>query len=1101
MKIGLQRATWVRDYPESTLSSLTTTDTLQRASATVAANRVRTAVAAADGQSIMATVRPLTSKRVEHVRVSHVDGQLSGTCSCQRETKRGLCQHQLAVILAARADQHRGPEDQQLRPTTNRPPHQPGDSPILQTSRPINPHRKAVGLEVDLVGGEHVMLRPLRPTGVDKWRASGNGWRDFTNPHGVRWASEAQADAIFDLYQLFLSAERTTFAYGSRKVFAETLSAQLWPALRAAVAAGVSLIGGTGLANRRVVLAEEAITPHLDVTRRDDGALAIEFTCATAEVGTRMIPLGRPMHGVLIVTKSGARLQPFITALPPAVRHIAAAGVRYYPRTDVARALAYDIPRLALHLPLRSSDDSVALPQTTRPDIYLSARLVADTKPHIVLTWQVKARGIDPQILAEDIAPEVLRAVKLSAPQSLTSLLPTTTPEVIASEADELSEVCWRTHAIGEAACARVRTELFTWAAHARGIRVVGQPLADIAPTASATTVDIAAAPTNVATSQAAWLDLDIQVRIDGQIVPFELVFRALVSDAEQLYLPGGQWVDLTTGELDALRTLLAATKDGTEADVTAGRVSVSSFDSQAARAVEILGGSDDARTCQWIANLQELTAIEHDDGALELKAPINAELRDYQRRGVTWALTLVRAGLGGILADDMGLGKTLQLLAVIAEMRATNPQAPPVLVIAPTSVISGWVEQGAQFTPQLRIHALSRSLTASGQQLEGLAAGIDVLVTSYALARIDAQALADYEFSLLLLDEAQFVKNPAAKTFHAIRDIPARTVIAMTGTPLENSLLDLWAIFTLVAPGLLGTKKQFHTRFRQPLENDGGDERARQRAHHQLHARISPFMLRRTKSEVASELPAKQEQILAVHLSEAHRERYERQLQIERQHVLGLLGDADRNRVRILKSLTILRRLALDPQLAPAESDDEEFEQSGGASAKTDTLLRYVREVVAEGHRVLVFSQFTTYLHLIAAELDSAGMSYCYLDGATRNRAGEIERFRAGTPIFLISLKAGGFGLNLTEADYVFMMDPWWNPAVEEQAIDRTHRIGQTRPVNVYRLVATGTIEEKVLALQERKRQLFADVIGDGQAFGRGKLSAEDIRSLLEED
>lgn len=1114
MKIGLHRATWVANYPPATLSQLTDSDTLQRATASVQADRVRTAVAASDGNSIMATVRPLTSKRVEHVRINYdsATNELSGTCSCHRDsslTEYALCEHQLAVILCARANiasekpySKAATDRSQPRATaaTRRAAKQPATK---KAPTPPNPHRKAVALEVDVVGGEHVMLRPLRPAG-NGWRASGNGWRDFTNPHGVRWATDDQADAIFDLYQLFLAASRATFAYGSRKVFVETLGAGLWKALAAAKEAGVQFVAGLGLPAERVELAAQVATPQLDLTRTADRALSVQFLCGKhTGPGGRIIPLGRPMHGALVINRRGALLQPLAGSLIPDVRAIAAAGVRYYPPGDVPHALAHDIPRLALHVPLISSDDSVDLPAVTRPDIHLRAEVVADTKPHVALTWQIATSGIAPVILASEIAPELLRAARLAAPEQIRDLLPSDQPEVRSQANAKECVVAWQTRAEGAEQVRAVRDVLLPWAGDARGITLETIELQQPDQHASKAEVVISAPKRDVATSQAAWLDLDIEVRIAGEVVAFELVFRALVSEAERLYLPGGQWVDLTSSELDALRTLIAATKDLTAADAASGRVSVSSFDVQAARAVEQIGGVDDERTLRWIDNLNALANTRIGElGDAALTAPVQAELREYQTRGINWALALMRAQLGGILADDMGLGKTLQMLTVIAQLRADNPNLPPVLVIAPTSVISGWVEQGLQFTPQLRIHALTRSLAASGEDLGNLAASVDVLITSYALARIDADALEGYEFSLLLLDEAQFVKNPTSKTFHAIRKIPARTTIAMTGTPLENSLLDLWAIFTLVAPGLLGTRKDFQTRFRAPLENDSGDDAARRHAHGRLRELIAPFMLRRTKSQVASELPEKQEQVLSVALSAAHQRRYDEQLQIERQHVLGLLGDADRNRVRILKSLTTLRRLALDPRLAPPQAEDgaEVSDIPDAASAKTETLLRYLREVVAEGHRVLVFSQFTTYLQLIASELEEAGLSYCYLDGSTRNRGAEIERFRGGVPIFLISLKAGGFGLNLTEADYVFMMDPWWNPAAEEQAIDRTHRIGQTRPVNVYRLVAAGTIEEKVLALQERKRQLFADVIGDGQAFGSGKLSVEDIRSLLDE-
>ena len=372
-----------------------------------------------------------------------------------------------------------------------------------------------------------------------------------------------------------------------------------------------------------------------------------------------------------------------------------------------------------------------------------------------------------------------------------------------------------------------------------------------------------------------------------------------------------------------------------------------------------------------------------------------------------------------------------------------------------------------------------------------------DVVVTSYTLLRLDDSEYADVEWAGVILDEAQFAKNPATKAHKAIAALRARVKIAVTGTPLENSLTDLWALFSLTAPGLFPSARRFREEYVQPIEKgkvpdneEGGDYR--QRRLERLRRRIRPLMLRRTKELVAAELPEKQVQEVFVELSPAHRARYDAVLQRERQKLLGLLADLDRNRFIVFRSLTMLRMLALAPGLID-EAD------AGIPSSKLDVLLEHVQELQAEGHRALVFSQFTSFLDLAAERLTAAGISYVHLDGSTRNRAEVIDGFKDGEqPVFLISLKAGGFGLTLTEADYVFLLDPWWNPAAEAQAIDRTHRIGQTRRVFVYRLIASGTIEEKVLALQQRKARLFTAVMDDDELFSKA-LTADDIRGLLE--
>ncbi len=359
-------------------------------------------------------------------------------------------------------------------------------------------------------------------------------------------------------------------------------------------------------------------------------------------------------------------------------------------------------------------------------------------------------------------------------------------------------------------------------------------------------------------------------------------------------------------------------------------------------------------------------------------------------------------------------------------------------------------------------------------------------MVTSYTLLRIDFDAYSTMAWSGLILDEAQFTKNHQSKIYQCARRLRAPFKVAITGTPMENNLMELWSLLSITAPGLFPSPARFRDYYARPIEKQGQAELLAQ-----LRRRIRPLVKRRTKELVATDLPAKQEQVLEIDLHPRHRKIYQTHLQRERQKVLGLIDDVSANRFTILRSLTLLRQLSLHAGLV-----DDAYRDL--PCSKIDTLLEQLRDVTGGGHRALVFSQFTGFLGKVRTELDAAGVPYCYLDGRTQDRAAALQRFSAGSvPVFLISLKAGGFGLNLTEADYCFLLDPWWNPATEAQAVDRIHRIGQTRNVMVYRLIASGTIEEKVMALKQRKAELFSSVIDSGGLFG-ASLDADDIRALL---
>jgi superfamily II DNA or RNA helicase len=601
------------------------------------------------------------------------------------------------------------------------------------------------------------------------------------------------------------------------------------------------------------------------------------------------------------------------------------------------------------------------------------------------------------------------------------------------------------------------------------------------------------------------WFDLGITVTVESRPVPFGQLFVALAHGQSHLLLPDGAYFSLDKPELATLKRLIEEAR--ALQDQPEDGLRISRF--QAGLWEELIGlGVVGRQALSWQRSVEGLLSVS----AVEPVPPpagLTAHLRPYQLEGFSWLSFLWEHRLGGILADDMGLGKTLQTLALIAHARPpsggfdgsgrdapqrlpgerlprTSPAEMPFLIVAPTSVLANWSSEAARFAPDLNVVVVGDTFAKRGESLSSVAAGADALVTSYTLLRMDFESYGSVSWSGLILDEAQSVKNYQSKAYQCARKLPAQVKVAITGTPMENNLMELWSLLSITAPGLFPSPDRFREYYARPIERSGNAELLAQ-----LRQRIRPLIKRRTKEQVAADLPEKQEQVLEVELGNRHRQLYQTHLQRERQKVLGLLADVDKNRFTILRSLTLLRQLSLHAGLV-----DESY--SDVSSAKIDALLEQISDVVGGGHRALVFSQFTRFLKLVRSELEAAGVSCCYLDGATTNRAAVISSFKEGTaPVFLISLKAGGFGLNLTEADYCFLLDPWWNPATEAQAVDRTHRIGQTRHVMVYRLISAGTIEEKVAALAARKAQLFASVIDSDGAFS-SSLTAEDIRALL---
>ena len=454
-----------------------------------------------------------------------------------------------------------------------------------------------------------------------------------------------------------------------------------------------------------------------------------------------------------------------------------------------------------------------------------------------------------------------------------------------------------------------------------------------------------------------------------------------------------------------------------------------------------------------------------------------------------------------------MGLGKTLQILAHFAAVRAVLPGLPPALVVCPTTLVFNWAAEANKFTPHLKV------LMLEGPQRHRrfeLIADQDIVVTSYALIRRDADRYPEAAFDTVVLDEAQHIKNRRTQNAVAVKRIRGNYRLIVTGTPLENSVLDLWSLFDFLMPSYLGNADDFRERYEVPIAKER-DTRAMAR----LGRRIRPFLLRRLKKDVAAELPAKLEQVAYCELTAEQAALYQQLLMATRKEVFEAVGEQGlaKSRMLVLTALLRLRQVCCDVRLlakpngnpplaswAPEEKDaDESAESAPTVSGKVQFFTELLDEILDGGHRVLVFSQFTTMLGLLREQLTADGTSFCYLDGSTANRGEVVERFQKDStiPVFLISLKAGGVGLNLTGADTVIHFDPWWNPAVEDQATDRAHRIGQSKVVTSYKLITRGTVEEKILALQERKRAVIAATLTGEEAF-TGSLSWDEIQELL---
>jgi len=1051
--------------------------------------RIDGSVQGSQGRSYRTTVElvPDTQTDVSYWR---------STCTCPMEHD---CKHTVALVAAARS---------RLTPypTSGSGPRRVTPLPSWQdvlsglTTDPHGPSQAQTtpfGLLLEVVPARSQPRIRLRPVtrGRTSWVKNLVSWGSIEHSYANRTNLDPEQRLVLaDIAQTYQRRHRKYYLTQNDTIHLDELGAGWWSTLHEVHRHGIPLLADPQQIGA-VHLVEEPARFALDVCRDDpDGdahlAPVVSFPDeADLTDDDEATFIGDPPAGAFVEHRDGdLTLMRFDPPLDRAQAGFLQLGSVPIPAADIPTFLATHVPTLRERVTLISSDDSVTFLEVEPPR--LSLTVTHQAGHHLRLQWSCayvigedvvcvhpgsQAGGRVPRDHAAErdllIGPEVLDRV--AGLRISVGGRPRIVPDQVLHGLDMLTFIDEVLPALEDDAGVDVM--------------VMGEPLDyEEAGDAPLIRLSVSESATSASTPGATdWFDLGVDISVGGESVPLAALLTALTHGDDHVILDSGTWFRTDQPELQDLRRLLdeaRALQDDPDQPLRLTPYQVDLW----AELVEL--GVVDEQSERWAATVKAL------GGSDSLPAPdaptgLRATLRPYQLEGFQWLTFLRRAGLGGILADDMGLGKTIQTLAMVLQTRGAEPDGPPFLVVAPTSVLSTWAGEAARFCPDLRVTTLGQTSRKRGTAVTDEAAGSDLVLTSYAVFRLDQEAFREQAWSALVLDEAQFAKNHQSQVHQCARRLPAPVKLAITGTPMENNLMELWSLLSIVAPGLFPNPSRFNELYRRPIESGLAPERLET-----LRRRIRPVMLRRTKEAVATDLPPKQEQTIAVTLSPRHRRIYDTHLQRERQKLLGLLEDADRNRIAIFRSLTLLRQLSLDPGLVDAA-------HAGIGSAKVDTFLELLQPVVEEGHKALVFSQFTGFLATVRARLDSAGIAHEYLDGRTRNRQAAIERFKTGTaPAFLISLKAGGFGLNLTEADYVFLLDPWWNPAAEAQAVDRTHRIGQDKHVMVYRLVSTDTIEEKVVALQQRKRELFSQVVDEG-ALTSGTITADDIRGLLTVD
>jgi len=1051
-------------------------------------------------------------------RFSAADGAghrfLQGECTCPVGVN---CKHVVALVLTATATERPGSDSSGrvghgppvaweqtltslLAPGNARPPGAGAATPLaIEVTLSEARYRTAAGL----AGPSRALqlLAKLVQRGKNGWVAGGLSWSRLGTMHYAGVYQAAHIQWLKELYALYKSGrDPYAYSYGEEKtiVLSAFESTRLWPLLDDAAAIGLPLVHP----HKRL----GALAPYghaelcLDATSGAD-TLAISPVIVVDGTPTGAVPvtfIGPDGHGLVYrgsmdpaagTSRDDRRARrdgsdgPLLIArlahpVPPPLQRLALeARSLQVPADGHARFGEEYYPRLRQMARVICSDGSFTPPAIPDPTLVLCASYGAGHELDLRWEWEYaigESRRRAPLAADGDPGyrdPDAERAILAGLDAGL---------EDLGLRGTDAGRALTPRAALRGIGTMRFSTEVLPLLDGHPGVTVEisGEP-ADYREAGDSLRIDVSAGEVAGETD---WFDLGVCVTVEGREVPFMDIFVALSRNQSHLLLPDGAYFSLEKPELGALRRLIDEAR--ALQDRPGGPLRISRFQAGLWEEFAALGVAA-TQAEAWQRQVGGLLAL----GSIEPQPPpaaLSARLRPYQADGFGWLAFLWEHRLGGILADDMGLGKTLQCLALICHAQQAQPGLPPFLIVAPTSVMENWISEAARFAAGLTVAGIPDTLRKRGQSLGDIIAGADVVVTSYTLFRLDFDAYAAADWSGLLLDEAQFVKNRQSKAYQCARKLPAPFKLAITGTPMENNLMELWSLLSVTAPGLFPDPARFRDFYARPIENGGQPELLAQ-----LRRRIRPLVKRRTKEQVAADLPAKQEQVLQVDLHPRHRAVYQRHLQRERQKVLGLIDDLQRNRFTILRSLTLLRQLSLHAGLIDDAHGDV-------PSSKIDALLEQLQDVTGGGHQALVFSQFTGYLGKVRARLDAEGVGYCYLDGKTADRAAVIRRFKDdGVPVFLISLKAGGFGLNLTEADYCFLLDPWWNPATEAQAVDRTHRIGQTRNVMVYRLIARDTIEEKVMALKARKAELFSSVMDDGNVFG-ASLDADDIRGLF---
>ncbi|MEP0986423.1 DEAD/DEAH box helicase [Ekhidna sp.] len=570
------------------------------------------------------------------------------------------------------------------------------------------------------------------------------------------------------------------------------------------------------------------------------------------------------------------------------------------------------------------------------------------------------------------------------------------------------------------------------------------------------------------------WFDLKAKIRFGEFEIPFEEIRKCILNGKTEIQLPNGEIGVIPESWITRYKDLFAFSSETTDG-ITLDKIHVSLV--QELKEGELAKVTMDRK-------LEKLLSFDQMED-YSVPKDFTGHLRPYQLAGYNWLRFLEDYSFGGCLADDMGLGKTIQALALLQHQKNESPDSTSLLIM-PTSLLYNWEMESKKFTPKLKI----LNYTGINRVKDTSAfAKYDLVITSYGTTRVDVEILSEFYFNYIILDESQAIKNPGSLISKKVKELKSRRKLILTGTPIENSTLDLWSQMSFVNLGLLGNESYFKKNYLIPIEKKNDAEKTKK-----LNSLIKPFLLRRDKSQVADDLPEKVVNIRYCNMSDEQREYYEKEKNAFRSKILDVIESdgINKSHMVLLQGLTQLRQIANHPKMV-----DQEY---GDGSGKLEEVTYMIENSISKGHKVLIFSQFVKHLKIVSDYLETQKLPFAYLDGSTKDRQNQVERFQndPAVSIFLISLKAGGTGLNLTKADYVFLLDPWWNPAVEAQAIDRAHRIGQTKKVFAYKFVSKDTIEEKIIKLQEHKQKLASDLITVEESFIKS-LSQSDIKDLFD--